>query len=326
MTEASKKFQLEMSPSASEFTSLQALEDGNLPCSLPGGETSPSGPGAVHVSRFRARDSEKAMPTNDTSGPLFTASSPSASLQRCLASKLQARMAENGSPLYALIWSDWDMPAGVPICRLRASALRTSDSGCGGWPTPMAGSPKTETYNEAGDTCNGRKTRLLASGWPTPQAAFHGGDRNFHERNKKLAAKPGSHGKSGMRVEDAAELVGWPSPQASSGGPEPEGKTGRKLSTVAGWATPHRPRDRDTDATAFRWNPNRNQDDPAMQLLGREANLSDVPTEKARPVEPGIFPLAHGVSGRLGQLRAYGNAIVPPLAAEFVAAFMECRP
>ena len=36
-----------------------------------------------------------------------------------------------------------------------------------GWPTPMAGSPKTETYNEAGDTCNGRKTRLLLSGWGT---------------------------------------------------------------------------------------------------------------------------------------------------------------
>lgn len=36
-----------------------------------------------------------------------------------------------------------------------------------GWPTPMAGSPGTEQYNEAGDTCNGRQTRLLASG-PTP--------------------------------------------------------------------------------------------------------------------------------------------------------------
>ena len=32
------------------------------------------------------------------------------------------------------------------------------------WPTPMAGSPATETYNEAGDTCNSRKTRLLVSG------------------------------------------------------------------------------------------------------------------------------------------------------------------
>lgn len=35
---------------------------------------------------------------------------------------------------------------------------------------------------------------------------------------------------------------------------------------------------------------------------------------------------ADGVSSRVGQLRAYGNAIVPQVAAEFVAAFMECRP
>ena len=42
---------------------------------------------------------------------------------------------------------------------------------------------------------------------------------------------------------------------------------------------------------------------------------------KARPVEPGTFPLAHGVSGRVGRLRAYGNAINPWLAAEFIAAY-----
>jgi DNA (cytosine-5)-methyltransferase 1 len=41
---------------------------------------------------------------------------------------------------------------------------------------------------------------------------------------------------------------------------------------------------------------------------------------KARPVEPGTFPLAHGVSGRVGRLRAYGNAIVPQVAAEFIRA------
>jgi DNA (cytosine-5)-methyltransferase 1 len=39
---------------------------------------------------------------------------------------------------------------------------------------------------------------------------------------------------------------------------------------------------------------------------------------KARPVEPGTFPLAHGISGRVGRLRAYGNAIVPQVAAEFI--------
>ena len=46
---------------------------------------------------------------------------------------------------------------------------------------------------------------------------------------------------------------------------------------------------------------------------------------KWRPVEPGTFPLAHGVSNRVGRLRAYGNAIVPQQAAEFVMAYMEAR-
>ena len=44
---------------------------------------------------------------------------------------------------------------------------------------------------------------------------------------------------------------------------------------------------------------------------------------KARPVEPGTFPLAHGVSARVGRLRAYGNAIVPQVAQTFIEAYLE---
>lgn len=47
---------------------------------------------------------------------------------------------------------------------------------------------------------------------------------------------------------------------------------------------------------------------------------------KARRVEPGIRLLAHGVPARVGRLRAYGNAIVPKVAAEVIAAYMETRP
>jgi len=43
--------------------------------------------------------------------------------------------------------------------------------------------------------------------------------------------------------------------------------------------------------------------------------------EKWRPVEPGTFPLADGVAGRVGRLRAYGNAIVAPLAQAFIEEF-----
>jgi len=41
-----------------------------------------------------------------------------------------------------------------------------------------------------------------------------------------------------------------------------------------------------------------------------------------RPVEPGSFPLADGIPGRVGLLRGYGNAIVPALAASFVSSYM----
>lgn len=46
---------------------------------------------------------------------------------------------------------------------------------------------------------------------------------------------------------------------------------------------------------------------------------------KWRPVEPGTFPLAHGAPSRVGRLRAYGNAIVPQVAAGFIGAYLDCR-
>lgn len=47
---------------------------------------------------------------------------------------------------------------------------------------------------------------------------------------------------------------------------------------------------------------------------------------KWRPVEPSTFPLANGVANRVGRLRAYGNAISPQAAKEFIAAFMSVAP
>ena len=44
---------------------------------------------------------------------------------------------------------------------------------------------------------------------------------------------------------------------------------------------------------------------------------------KRRPVEPGTFPLAHGITARVGRLRAYGNAIVPQVAQTFIEAYMD---
>jgi len=44
---------------------------------------------------------------------------------------------------------------------------------------------------------------------------------------------------------------------------------------------------------------------------------------KARPAQSGVFPLAHGIPGRVGRLRAYGNAIVPQAAAAVIRAYMD---
>jgi len=44
-----------------------------------------------------------------------------------------------------------------------------------------------------------------------------------------------------------------------------------------------------------------------------------------RPIEPSLEPLVNGVPARVGRLRAYGNAIVPQVAAEIVRAWMDVR-
>ncbi len=45
---------------------------------------------------------------------------------------------------------------------------------------------------------------------------------------------------------------------------------------------------------------------------------------RSRPVEPGTQPMVDGITtGRVGRLRAYGNAIVAPLAATFIASVID---
>lgn len=62
----------------------------------------------------------------------------------------------------------------------------------------------------------------------------------------------------------------------------------------------------------------------AVEVNGfwRDADWLSCRDGKWRPVEPGTFPLANGITARVGRLRAYGNAICAPLAETFIAAAM----
>ena len=149
--------------------------DGLSPCDGPDSKTpEESGPAPVPVSRFRALAKDRATPMSAISGPLFTASSPSAVLQRSLESRLRARMDANGSPEFALTWKTWDMPAGEPICALRASERRTGGKGCIGWPTPQANKNTKNSKDPQRMKENGAQTCLAdaahLAGWPTPEA------------------------------------------------------------------------------------------------------------------------------------------------------------
>ena len=192
-------------------TGSPGLEDGRSPSDEPDGPTTdPCGPEAVPVSRFRARDSGKAMPTNDTSGPLFTNSSPSAALQRSLESRLRDAWDTNGSLEYALTWKAVDMPSGPPIFRLRARARRISDSGYSGWPSPKASNATGVGTRGAGG--ENLQTAAEMAGWPTPTKGNADGSQMAKDASATGRRPDGS--KATVSLPQVASMAGWTTPQA----------------------------------------------------------------------------------------------------------------
>jgi hypothetical protein len=145
------------------------------------------------------------------------------------------------------------MPARGPICALRASARRTSGSGCSGWPTPKAKEDgrTLEDYEKGrqkgyktrkGKTSGGPASKqgglaiaAQLAGWPTPQ----------HRDGDGRGGQAGRADGTRMNLDDYALLAGWPTPMAGSPGTEdynPAGNTDSSRKTVAllaGWATPN---------------------------------------------------------------------------------------
>lgn len=278
--------------------------DGLSPCDGPDSKTpEESGLAPVPVSRFRALEKDRDTPTSGTCGPLFTASSPSAVLQRSLESRLRARMAVNGSPEFALTWKTWDMPAGEPICALRASERRTAGNGCIGWPTPQANKNTKNSKDPQRMKENGSQTCLADAAhlchWSTPtvqDSANNAGpsqfDRNTHPLNVQatLAAWPtpqednanNSAGHKGTAFSDLPTVAGWATPKVSTGDYQYDQKTGKKIlnlsgqAKTAGWATP-----RAEDAESAGMRHSRGVADTLSAQAGQDASRSNA--ETARP-------------------------------------------
>lgn len=178
---------------------------GAMPCGSPDGPTTPpSGPAPAPVSRSVSRDtraapgrsSSRSQPTRPTttatSGPSGATSSPSAVLQSSLESRLRALMDGIGSPLYRLKWKIWAMPWGAPICALRASVPRTSDSASSGWPTCTVSD--ASRGGQAKRMAQGRsnlRDAVMLAGWGTPTAREFGGTPEQALERKRRARERG---------------------------------------------------------------------------------------------------------------------------------------
>jgi hypothetical protein len=102
------------------------------------------------------------------------------------------------------------MKSGPPICALRASERPIDDSDFIGWPTPMAGTPAQNGYNEAGNNDSSRRTVAVPRGWDTPKA--HDGRHAAREQSEHNP----KDGQCACLAWDAksVRLKGWATPRA----------------------------------------------------------------------------------------------------------------
>jgi len=137
-----------------------------------------SGPEAVLASLSAWQAKAETWTTNDTCGLYGAPSSASAARQLSLASRLVRLLQCAGSPLYKMTWKVRLTASRRPICALRASVPRTSDSGSTGWPSPVVNDSKGSDYTYANGNHNRPSLKLggaakLTAAWPTPTTRDH---------------------------------------------------------------------------------------------------------------------------------------------------------
>jgi hypothetical protein len=137
--EASKTCGLSTWPATPSATSSPGSGSGATHCGARAGRTTDLRGRDPALANLSPRQAKAAgLMTSGICGPISTISSSSAALQSSLESRLRARTQSLGSTLFTLTWKPWVTPSGRSRSRLRASAPRTSGTGCTGWASPKA--------------------------------------------------------------------------------------------------------------------------------------------------------------------------------------------
>ncbi|EBI5506834.1 hypothetical protein DTR47_25755 [Salmonella enterica] len=277
---------------------------GLTPCGAPDGLTvAPSGQVPAPASHSASQENAGDSMTPATCGPHGASSLRSAHLTLSLVNRLQAKTASHGSTLYNLTWKRRNTPSLLSIFVLRASVRRTSGNASSGWPTPTANAWKHPS-NAGREGGLNLQTAVALSGWPTPTTtAGKGGYQGGGQDSQREVI----NGSSGCGSTDS-RLANADNEQ-------------RPLATTAG----------SHEDISRQWNKNSeaiagfssNSGASPVNSFWRDADWLFCRDGKWRPVKPGIKPLVNGTPGRVGQLRAYGNAIVAPVAETFIRAYME---
>ena len=97
--------------------------------------------------------------------------------QERLTLKMMERLEGLGSTLYSATWKAQATPAQRLLFRVRASVLRTSETGFTGWPTPQTSDSTGggQAKRAMGETRHGSNLNdfAMVAGWPTPKARDH---------------------------------------------------------------------------------------------------------------------------------------------------------
>lgn len=146
---------------------------------------------------------------------------------------------------------------------------------------------------------------------------------------QKLAANPrglhaelGSGGTDGWLADSASERRNGSAGVCGTNG-RAIAETGGGMAHAAGTGRGQTGRQNAGDTAADRARSGNRAGDAGPNDAWSRFELIACTDGKTRRIESGSFPLAHGISGRVGLLRGYGNAIVPQVASEFIGAWLD---